>query len=28
VGDVPDELIGDVAREAAGQLWLRGQRPL
>jgi hypothetical protein len=28
VGDVPDELIGDVAHEAAGQLWLRGQRPL
>jgi hypothetical protein len=28
VGDVPDELIGDVAQGAAGQLWLRGQRPL
>jgi hypothetical protein len=28
LGDVPDELIGDVAQEAAGQLWLRGQRPL
>jgi hypothetical protein len=28
LGDVPDGLIGDVAREAAGQLWLRGQRPL
>ena len=26
--DVPDGLIGDVAREAAGQLWLRRQRPL
>jgi hypothetical protein len=28
LADVPDELIGDVAQEAAGQLWLRGQRPL
>ena len=28
LGDVPDELIGDVALGAAGQLWLRGQRPL
>jgi hypothetical protein len=25
---VPDELIGEVAREAAGHLWLKGQRPL
>ena len=28
LGDVPDELIGDVAQAAAGQLWLNGQRPL
>ena len=28
LGDVPDELIGDVAQGVAGQLWLRGQRPL
>jgi hypothetical protein len=28
LGDVPDELIGDVAQGAAGQLWLGGQRPL
>jgi hypothetical protein len=27
-GDLPDEVIGDVAQEAAGQLWLKGQRPL
>jgi hypothetical protein len=26
--DVPDGLIGDVAREAAGQLWLKRQRRL
>jgi hypothetical protein len=28
LADVPDELIGDVAQEAAGQLWLKRQRPL
>jgi hypothetical protein len=28
LGDVPDELIGDVAQGAAGRLWLEGQRPL
>jgi hypothetical protein len=28
LGDLPDELIADVAQEAAGQLWLKGQRPL
>ena len=28
LGDVPDELIGDVAQGAAGQLWLGGERPL
>jgi hypothetical protein len=28
LAEVPDELIGDVAREAACQLWLRGERPL
>jgi hypothetical protein len=28
LGDLRDELIGDVAQEAAGQLWLKGQRPL
>jgi hypothetical protein len=28
LADVPDELIGDVAQEAAGQLWLKSQRPL
>jgi hypothetical protein len=25
---VPDELLGDVAEEAAGQLWLKRRRPL
>jgi hypothetical protein len=24
---VPDELIGEVAREAAGHLWLKGDGP-
>jgi hypothetical protein len=24
---VPDELIGEVAQEAAGHLWLKGDRP-
>ena len=28
LADVPDELIAEVAREAAGHLWLKGQRPL
>jgi hypothetical protein len=28
LADVPDELIGDVAHEAAGQLWLKRNRPL
>jgi|SRR5215211_6829184 len=28
LADIPDELIGDVAQEAAGQLWLRGKRPI
>jgi hypothetical protein len=28
LADVPDELIAEVAREAAGHLWLNGQRPL
>jgi hypothetical protein len=27
LADIPDELIADVATEAAGQLWLRGRRP-
>jgi hypothetical protein len=27
LADIPDELIVDVAKEAAGQLWLRGRRP-
>jgi hypothetical protein len=27
LAEVPDELIGDVAREAAGQLWLGGADP-
>jgi hypothetical protein len=27
LAEVPDELIGDVAREAAGHCWLRGKRP-
>jgi hypothetical protein len=28
LAEVPDELIGEVAQEAAGQLCLKGQRPL
>jgi hypothetical protein len=28
LAEVPDELIGDIAQEAAGQLRLKGQRPL
>ena len=28
LAEVPDELIGDVAQEAAGHLCLKGQRPL
>ena len=27
LAEVPDELIGDVAQEAAGQLWLKRRRP-
>ena len=27
LAEVPDELIGDVAQEAAGQLWLKSRRP-
>jgi hypothetical protein len=27
LADIPDELIVDFAKEAAGQLWLRGRRP-
>jgi hypothetical protein len=26
--EVPDELLADVAEEAAGHLWLKGRRPL
>jgi hypothetical protein len=28
LGDLPDELIGAAAQEAAGQLWLKRQGPL
>ena len=27
LAEVPDELIGDVAQEAAGRLWLKRRRP-
>jgi hypothetical protein len=27
LAQVPDELIADIAREAAGQLWLKGHGP-
>ena len=28
LAEVPDDLIAELTQEAAGHLWLKGQRPL